>query len=328
MSRAHPRYENNEFVRKLDALHGAQAKMQSKGSLGMSTSTSVSFEFFPPANAAAAQSLDTAIEQLSHLRPEFVSVTCGAGGSVLSRTRDSVWRLQHSSDFTVAPHLTCIDSTPAEIETTARVYWEHGIRHIVALRGDLTQPPQSATLVESAGDKYQYASQLVQALRRIHKFEISVAAYPEGHPESGLSVDADVQNLARKIDAGATRAITQFFFDNDAFLRYRDRLAACRISIPLVPGILPILGISQLSGFAQRCGATVPASLRKSFEGLEHDPVARRAVAAEILVGQVQRLRGYGVESFHFYTLNRAELTLAACEALDIQQGTRSVKVA
>jgi len=290
----------------------------------MSTSASVSFEFFPPTDAASARALDTAIEQLSPLCPTFVSVTCGAGGSVRSRTRDCVWRLQNSTNLTVAPHLTCIDSAPAEIESTAKVYWEHGIRHIVALRGDLSQPPHLPTPVGRFGDRYEYASELVQALNRLGDFEISVAAYPEGHPESGLSVDADVQNLARKIDAGAKRAITQFFFDTDVFLRYRDRLAARRVSIPLVPGILPILGISQLFGFAQRCGATVPPWLRQCFDGLESDPVARRVVAAEVLIGQLQRLRAYGVEAFHFYTLNRAELTLAACQALDIQPATKS----
>jgi len=278
----------------------------------------VSFEFFPPADTST-RSLDATIDQLAALRPEFISVTCGAGGSVRSRTRDCVWRLQQHSHLTIAPHITCIDSTPAEIDTSANVYWGHGIRHVVALRGDITRPPRSAASVGLEGERLVYASQLVQVLRHLHNFEISVAAYPEGHPDSGLSVDADVQNLARKIDAGASRAITQFFFDTDVFLRYRDRLAARRMSIPLVPGILPILGTSQLYGFAKRCGATVPPSIRKAFEGLEADPHARRVVATEVLIGQVHRLRAHGVEAFHFYTLNRAELTLAACEALDVQ---------
>jgi methylenetetrahydrofolate reductase (NADPH) len=289
----------------------------------MSISASVSFEFFPPVDAASGRALETAIEQLTPLRPTFVSVTCGADGSVRQRTQDCVWRLQHGTNFTIAPHLTCIDSAPAEIESIAKVYWEHGIRHIVALRGDRSQPPHLPIPVGRFGDRYEYASDLVQALRRLEKFEISVAAYPEGHPESGLSVDADVENLVRKVDAGATRAITQFFFDTDAFLRYRDRIAARGLSIPIVPGILPILRYSQLTGLAQRCGATVPRWLMQRFDGLDSDPETRRMIAAHVVIDQVQRLGAHGVDAFHFYTLNRAELTLAACHALNIRSATK-----
>jgi len=285
----------------------------------MPTPIGVSFEFFPPQDVRSASALERTIEQLAPLSPAFVSVTCGAGGSVRSRTLDCVWRLQHGTNLVIAPHLTCIDAAPGEVESIAKIYWAHGIRHIVALRGDLTQPPQVPASVSPPGNRYKYASELVQALRKTESFEILVAAYPEGHPESGLSADADIENLRRKVDAGATRAITQFFFDPYAFLRYRDRVAASGLRIPIVPGILPILSFSQLTGFAQRCGATVPLWLLHRFDGLEADPDTRRMVAAHVVIDQVRRLREHGVDAFHFYTLNRPELTLAACHVLGVR---------
>jgi methylenetetrahydrofolate reductase (NADPH) len=224
------------------------------------------------------------------------------------------------TQLVVAPHLTCIGAPREEIEGIAQDYWRHGIRHMVALRGDLpgvaTPGVGTPGIAEPRG--YAYASDLVRGLAAVAPFEISVAAYPEGHPESG-TVDADLENLQRKIDAGARRAITQFFFDIDLFLRYRDRCAARGISAPIVPGILPITRFPQLLRFAGRCGASIPDWLRRRFEGLDDDPETRRMIAAHVAIEQVQQLRRHGVEEFHFYTLNRAELTYAICHALGIR---------
>jgi methylenetetrahydrofolate reductase (NADPH) len=284
----------------------------------MST-VAVTFEFFPPNDDAAAANLWTAVERLAPLRPRFVSVTYGADGSTRSRTHDCVLRMLRDTQLVVAPHLTCIGAPREEIEGIAQDYWRHGIRHMVALRGDLPGvATPGATPGVAASRGYAYASDLVRGLAAVAPFEISVAAYPEGHPESG-TVDADLENLQRKIDAGARRAITQFFFDTDLFLRYRDRCAARGISAPIVPGILPITRFPQLLRFAGRCGASIPDWLRRRFEGLDDDPETRRMIAAHVAIEQVQQLRRHGVEEFHFYTLNRAELTYAICHALGLR---------
>jgi methylenetetrahydrofolate reductase (NADPH) len=286
----------------------------------MSTAVAVSFEFFPPNDDAAAASLWAAVERLAPLRPRFVSVTYGADGSTRSRTHECVLRMLRDTQLVVAPHLTCIGAPREEIEGIAQDYWRHGIRHMVALRGDLpgVATPGVATPGAAAPRGYAYASDLVRGLAAVAPFEISVAAYPEGHPESG-TVDADLENLQRKIDAGARRAITQFFFDTDLFLRYRDRCAAHGINAPIVPGILPITRFPQLLRFAGRCGASIPDWLRRRFEGLDGDPETRRMIAAHVAIEQVQQLRRHGVEEFHFYTLNRAELTYAICHALGLR---------
>jgi methylenetetrahydrofolate reductase (NADPH) len=286
----------------------------------MSTAVEVSFEFFPPNDDAAAASLWAAVERLAPLRPRFVSVTYGADGSTRSRTHECVLRMLRDTHLVVAPHLTCIGAPREEIEGIAQDYWRHGIRHMVALRGDLPSvaTPGAATPGVAAPRVYAYASDLVRGLAAVAPFEISVAAYPEGHPESG-TVDADLENLQRKIDAGARRAITQFFFDTDLFLRYRDRCAARGINAPIVPGILPITRFPQLLRFAGRCGASIPDWLRRRFEGLDDDPETRRMIAAHVAIEQVQQLRRHGVEEFHFYTLNRAELTYAICHALGLR---------
>jgi methylenetetrahydrofolate reductase (NADPH) len=291
----------------------------------MSNPVEVSFEFFPPSDDAAAASLWAAVERLAPLRPRFVSVTYGADGSTRSRTHECVLRILRDTQLVVAPHLTCIGAAREEIEAIAQDYWRHGIRHMVALRGDL--PGVATPGVVTAGVAapevatprgYAYASDLVRGVAAVAPFEISVAAYPEGHPESG-TVDADLDNLQRKIDAGARRAITQFFFDIDLFLRYRDRCAARGITAPIVPGILPITRFPQLLRFAGRCGASIPDWLRRRFEGLDDDPETRRMIAAHVAIEQVQQLRRHGVEEFHFYTLNRAELTYAICHALGLR---------
>jgi methylenetetrahydrofolate reductase (NADPH) len=288
----------------------------------------VSFEFFPPGDEAMAQQLWQSVKRLAPLRPSFVSVTYGADGSTRERTHEFVQRVLSETDLRVAPHLTCVGASRAEVLEVAHSYWQLGVRHLVALRGDAP-----AANLSSDGryaphpEGFAYASDLVAGLRQVGSFEVSVAAYPEGHPESG-GVDADLENLKRKVDAGAGRAITQFFFDTDLFLRYRDRCAAAGIRASIVPGILPITRFPQLLRFAARCGASVPDWLRARFDGLDDDPDTRRMIAANVAIEQVQRLRQQGVGEFHFYTLNRAELAYAICHALGLRPRVAEARVA
>lgn len=292
----------------------------------MSKNVSVSFEFFPPGDDSMGRQLWDAVRRLAPLQPKFVSVTYGADGSTRSRTHDCVLRILRETDLCVAPHLTCVGASREEVLAVARDYWRHGIRHMVALRGDLpgvatpgvATPGTQCGVTTSHPAGFTHASDLVDGLARTADFEISVAAYPEGHPETG-TVEADIENLKRKIDAGAGGAITQFFFDTDVFLRYRDRCRAAGIGINIVPGILPITRFPQLLRFAERCGAAVPDWLSHRFDGLDDDPETRRMIAAHVAIDQVQRLRAHGVEEFHFYTLNRAELTYAICHALGLR---------
>jgi methylenetetrahydrofolate reductase (NADPH) len=288
----------------------------------------VSFEFFPPADEAMAQQLWQSVQRLAPLRPSFVSVTYGADGSTRERTHEFVQRVLRETDLRVAPHLTCVGAARDEVLEIARGYWRQGVRHMVALRGDAP----AANLARDGRyqphpEGFAYASDLVGGLCQVGNFDISVAAYPEGHPESG-GVDADLENLKRKVDAGADRAITQFFFETDLFLRYRDRCAAAGIEANLVPGILPITRFPQLLRFAARCGASVPDWLRARFDGLDDDPDTRRMIAANVAIEQVQRLRQHGVEEFHFYTLNRAELAYAICHALGLRPHLNEARVA
>jgi len=280
----------------------------------MAKQLAVSFEFFPPGDDSMGRQLWDAIRRLAPLEPKFVSVTYGADGSTRSRTHDCVQRLLRETNLCVAPHLTCIGATKDEVLGIARDYWRQGIRHMVALRGDL--PDGAAATAATPG--FVFASELVEGLAGAADFDLSVAAYPEGHPESG-SVAADIDNLKRKIDAGASRAITQFFFDTDVYLRYRDLCAAAGLHINLVPGILPITRFPQLLRFAGRCGASVPDWLRRRFDGLDDDADTRRMIAAHVAIEQVQRLQSHGVDEFHFYTLNRSELTYAICHAMGIR---------
>jgi methylenetetrahydrofolate reductase (NADPH) len=279
----------------------------------------VSFEFFPPADAPMEAMLWGSVERLGPLAPRFVSVTYGADGSTRERTHRVVTRIQRETFLTGAPHLTCIGAARGEILDIARGYWDEGVRHLVALRGDLPQQPG----YRAHPDGFAFAAELVEALTRVAPFDISVAAYPEVHPEA-RSAQADLDNLKRKIDAGASRAITQFFYDTGAFLRFRDRCAAAGIQAVIVPGILPITRFTQVCRFAQRCGASIPAWLEERFEGLEDDPDTRRLIAANVAIEQVQELKGHGVGEFHFYTLNRAELTYAICHALGLRPRTHA----
>ncbi|MEY4847704.1 MAG: hypothetical protein RLZZ36_817 [Pseudomonadota bacterium] len=275
----------------------------------------VSFEFFPPSDAAMDSTLWQSVQRLAPLGPRFISVTYGADGSTRDRTHSLVKRIQQQTALIGAPHLTCVGASRAEVLEVARRYWDEGVRHIVALRGD---PPQGATRYEPHPDGFAYGADLVAGLRSVGDFEISVAAYPEVHPEAA-SADADFDNLRRKIDAGATRAITQFFFDNDDYLRFRDRCAAAGINASIVPGILPITRFPQVTRFAERCGAKIPRWLAERFVGLDNDADTRRLIAASVAIEQVSRLREQGVNEFHFYTLNRAELTYAICHALGMR---------
>jgi methylenetetrahydrofolate reductase (NADPH) len=275
----------------------------------------VSFEFFPPADAAMEGTLWQSIERLAPLAPRFVSVTYGADGSTRERTHNVVTRIQGETTLTGAPHLTCIGAPRSEILEIARGYWDQGVRHLVALRGDL---PHGTAAYQPHPGGFAYACDLVAGLSRLAPFDISVAAYPEVHPEA-RSAEADLENLRRKIDAGASRAITQFFFDTDVFLRFRDRCAQAGISAPIVPGILPITRFPQVLRFAARCGASVPDWLHERFTGLDEDHETRRLLAASVAIEQVEALKRHGVRDFHFYTLNRAELTYAICYALGLR---------
>jgi methylenetetrahydrofolate reductase (NADPH) len=275
----------------------------------------ISFEFFPTATVEMQQKLWQSHSKLAPLAPRFESVTYGAGGSTRERTHDTVVNIQKRLGLRPAAHLTCVDASKAEIEAIARRYWEAGIRHIVALRGD---PPEDTGGFSPHPQGYTCAAELVAGLKQVADFEVSVAAHPEGHPDA-VSPQADLENLKRKQDAGAARGITQFFFDVEAYLRFRDTAVRQGISMPLVPGILPVTNFQQVQKFAARCGAKVPASLARHFEGLDDDPETRRLVAAHVAGEQCQRLQNEGVHEFHFYTLNRPELTRAICHLLGIR---------
>ncbi|HEV8014579.1 MAG TPA: methylenetetrahydrofolate reductase [NAD(P)H] [Stellaceae bacterium] len=281
----------------------------------------VSFEFFPPKTATMEASLWQAIIRLASLTPRFVSVTYGAGGSTRERTHATVARIRRETWLEPAAHLTCVGASRAEIDAVARAYWDAGIRHIVALRGD---PPAGSAGYRPHPAGYPQAIDLVAGLKRVADFEISVAAYPEVHPEAA-SAAADLDHLKRKIDAGATRAITQFFFDVECFLRFRDRAAAAGIAVPIVPGILPIVDFAQARKFATACGASVPAWLEAEFADVGEDPRTRAAVAERVAVAQCRRLIAAGSDMLHFYTLNRADLVAAICASLGVGAPARAI---
>ena len=281
----------------------------------------VSFEFFPPKTEKMEQALWAAIERLAPLAPEFVSVTYGAGGSTRERTHATVARIVKDTALRPAAHLTCVQATREEVDDVARAYWDAGVRHIVALRGDPAGGVGSKYEPHPGG--YANAAELVAGLKKIANFEISVAGYPEKHPESP-TIKADIENLKAKVDAGADRVITQFGFDNAHFLRFLERARAAGIWVPIIPGIVPIHNFRQVAGFAIRTGASVPAWLARRFEGLDEDAETQRMVAAAVATEQVMDLVDEGIRAFHFYTLNRADLCYAICHLL----GLRPLKVA
>lgn len=276
---------------------------------------SVSFEFFPPKSEKMEAALWRSVERLASLGPRFVSVTYGADGSTRDRTHKIVSRIQNQTTLIGAPHLTCVGATKPEVLDIAKTYWDQGIRNIVALRGD---PPQGTDRYEPHAGGFAFAADLVEGLMSVGDFDISVAAYPEGHPEAE-SLDSDLSYLKQKVDAGAKRAITQFFFEPDTYLRFRDRCEQAGIGVSIVPGILPVTNFAQLKRFAGMCGATVPQSLADRFDGLDNDPDTRQMIAASVAIEMVNRLKSEGVTEFHFYTLNRAELSYAICHDLGVR---------
>jgi methylenetetrahydrofolate reductase (NADPH) len=279
----------------------------------------VSFEFFPPKTEAMGERLWACIRRLEPLGPRFVSVTYGAGGSTRERTHETVTRIARETRLVPAAHLTCVGASRAEVDAVARRYWQAGIRHIVALRGDPVE-------VSAGGlgryvphpDGYPYAADLVAGLRRVGDFEISVAAYTETHPEAP-SPKFDLDNLKRKVDAGATRAITQFFFETDLYFRFRDRCAAAGIGVPIVPGIMPVTNFAGVKKFSALCGASIPAWMGHMFEGLDAEPETRRLVAATVAGWECRALVAGGAPDLHFYTLNQADLVFAICHLLGVR---------
>lgn len=286
-----------------DALNQSLAEVQGQ--------INVSFEFFPPRTCEMEQTLWNSIDRLSNLKPKFVSVTYGANSGERDRTHSIIKGIKDRTGLEAAPHLTCIDATPDELRTIARDYWNNGIRHIVALRGDL--PPGS-------GKPEMYASDLVTLLKEVADFDISVAAYPEVHPEA-KSAQADLLNLKRKVDAGANRAITQFFFDVESYLRFRDRCVSAGIDVEIIPGILPVSNFKQAKKFADMTNVRIPAWMAQMFDGLDDDAETRKLVGANIAMDMVKILSREGVKDFHFYTLNRAEMSYAICHTLGVRPG-------
>ncbi|HAT2612128.1 TPA: methylenetetrahydrofolate reductase [Kluyvera intermedia] len=269
----------------------------------------VSFEFFPPRTSEMEQTLWNSIDRLSSLKPKFVSVTYGANSGERDRTHSIIKGIKDRTGLEAVPHLTCIDATRDELRAIAKDYWDNGIRHIVALRGDL--PPGS-------GKPDMYAADLVTLLKEVADFDISVAAYPEVHPEA-KSAQADLLNLKRKVDAGANRAITQFFFDVESYLRFRDRCASTGIDVEIIPGILPVTNFKQAKKFADMTNVRIPAWMSQMFEGLDGDAETRKLVGASIAMDMVKILSREGVKDFHFYTLNRAEMSYAICHTLGVR---------
>ncbi len=281
----------------------------------------VSFEFFPPKTARMEDSLWQAITRLAPLAPEFVSVTYGAGGSTRERTHATVKRIMEETALTPAAHLTCVDASREEVDEVIRAYHDSGVRHIVALRGD--PAGGIAERYTPAPGGYQSTADLVRGIRAIGDFEVSISAYPEKHPESpDFKTDFDV--MKAKIDAGATRAISQFFFDNRVFIDYLEAARARGITIPIVPGILPVINFERTAHFARACGASIPDKFARRFEGLDKDPETRRLVAAAVCAEQVTELCELGVRHFHFYTMNRANLVSAICHLLGVRPATGS----
>lgn len=291
-----------------------RASLQALRELYAAGPPQVSFEFFPPKSPEAEVKLWDSIATLAPMKPRFVSVTYGAGGSTRERTHSTISRILRETTLVPAAHLTCVNATKDEIRAIAQDYWDLGLRHIVALRGDM--PDASGYISNDNG--YEYADSLVRGLREIGDFDISVAAYPETHPQA-LSEQADIDHLKRKLDAGATRAITQFFFDTDVYLRFLDKVRAAGIDAEIVPGILPVTNVAQLKKFAAFSGTSVPEWLAHLFEGLDAKPEQRNLVAATVAAEQCRLLMLNGVNHFHFYTLNRSELTQAICHILGVR---------
>ncbi len=290
-------------------FHANQREALNQNLAELDGQINVSFEFFPPRSEEMEQTLWKSIDRLKNLKPNFVSVTYGANSGERNRTHSIIKDIKDKTGLIAAPHLTCIDASPDELKEIARDYWNNGIRHIVALRGDLPDNSRKPDM---------YATDLVELLKAEADFDISVAAYPEVHPEA-KSAQADLISLKKKIDAGANRAITQFFFDVESYLRFRDRCVATGIDVEIVPGILPVSNFRQLDRFAKMTNVRIPSWMRKMYEGLDDDPESRNLVGASIAMDMVKILSREGVKDFHFYTLNRSELTYAICHTLGVR---------
>jgi methylenetetrahydrofolate reductase (NADPH) len=300
------------MILSLDQMAESRRALASPLFAGLAGDAEISFEFFPPKTEKMEEQLWDAMVTLEPLAPRFVSVTYGAGGSTRERTHNTVARIAKETSIPAAAHLTCVEASKGEIAEVANAYWEAGVRHIVALRGD---PPTSGGKFEPHPDGYASAAELVEGLRKLHPFEISVSAYPETHPEA-TSAATDIDFLKRKIDAGATRAITQFFFEPETYFRFRDAAAAAGIEAEIMPGIMPVSNFAAIKRMSGMTGTAVPDWMAHLFDGLDDHPPARQLVAATIAAEMCRRLYAGGVRHFHFYTLNRAELSYAICHLL------------
>jgi len=290
----------------------------------LKTANRVSFEFFPPKTPEMEETLWRSIRRLEPLRPEFVSVTYGAGGSTRERTHETVKRIVQETTLAPAAHLTCVGASRAEVDAVIQGYRDAGIRHIVALRGDMPDPTQAYSPHPQG---YQSTAELVSAIKSAGDFEVSVGTHPEKHPDSA-SLDTDIESLKRKVDAGATRAITQFVFDTEKHVRFLERVERAGIKVPLIPGIMPTTNFKGVQRMAERCGASVPQWLAEYYVGLDEDLETRKLIAAQVAAEQVNRLRAYGFEHFHFYTLNQADLTFAICRVLGLYPKPANAPVA
>ena len=299
----------------MDQMREAQRALETPLFSGLPGDIEVSFEFFPPKNEKMGETLWRSVETLAPLGPRFASVTYGAGGSTRERTHQQVVRIQNEANIPAAAHLTCVEATRDQVDEVARHYWDEGIRHIVALRGDA---PDGQGTYRPHPNGYANAVELIAGLKRVADFEISVAAYPEVHPDSP-DRQADLDNLKAKFDAGATRAITQFFFDPECFFDFRDRAAAAGIEGEIVPGIMPVLSFAAVQRMSGLCGTAIPDWMEGLFDGLDDRPEARQLVSATIAAELCRRLYAGGVRQFHFYTLNRAELSYAICHMLGMR---------
>jgi methylenetetrahydrofolate reductase (NADPH) len=311
----------------MTTVHDAESRRALAAPLfaGLPGDIAVSFEFFPPKTARMEETLWEAIATLAPLHPRFVSVTYGAGGSTRERTHATVERIIRETAIPAAAHLTCVEASREEVDAVARAYWEAGVRHVVALRGD--PPAGPGTPFQPHPDGYANAAELVAGLKRIAPFEISVAAYPERHPDSADGA-ADLDNLKRKLDAGACRAITQFFFSPETFFRFRDDAAAAGINAEIVPGIMPVTSFAAVQRMSGLCGTAIPPWLLALFAGLDEKPQARQLVAATLAAELCRRLYAGGARHFHFYTLNRAELSYAICHLLGMRPRGDALEIA
>ncbi|HMT41859.1 methylenetetrahydrofolate reductase [Sphingorhabdus sp.] len=308
------------MILSLDQMAESRRALASSLFAGLPGDAEISFEFFPPKTEKMEEQLWDSIVTLAPLAPRFVSVTYGAGGSTRERTHNTVARIAKETSIPAAAHLTCVDATREEIAEVANAYWEAGVRHIVALRGD---PPNAGGQFEPHPQGYASAAELVEGLRKLRPFEISVSAYPETHPEAATA-QSDIDFLKRKLDAGASRAITQFFFEPETFFRFRDAVASAGIEAEIVPGIMPVSNFAAIQRMSKMTGTAIPEWMAHLFEGLDDHPSARQLVAATISAEMCRRLYAGGVRQFHFYTLNRAELSYAICHLL----GKRPVETA